>query len=334
MSNFSIFCTAKNKKPSCDEVNSLPNTGQNLNQTLVAGNFTGGESIRFTDQANNTLVTLQNISLDLGLLMIGADDSNQVGGGAIGIIGGNGVGAGLLGGTITLQGGTTASGTLGGNVDIFGGTSNSAAVGATGGNIRLAAGGATSTSDGGLLTLQGGTVGGAGTGNAGDVIIAGGTTPNAGDGGSVTISSGISTGGLHGNVSIDSQQGNLTLESLVPSFTAIQLLTQGVGGGVTITTSSGALNLDVDTKFFVNKAPHASAILGTAALTMGTVVVNTSSVSAATSEIFITRKSPATGMNTNGALSVPNASIVDGVSFTVNSTSGDDDSTFAWFIIN
>ena len=73
----------------------------------------------------------------------------------------------------------------------------------------------------------------------------------------------------------------------------------------------------------------ADAIMGTATLVAGTATVATTAVST-DSYIFLTRDTPG---GTAGDLSAPEASIVDGTSFVINSSSGSDTSTVRWLLI-
>jgi hypothetical protein len=102
--------------------------------------------------------------------------------------------------------------------------------------------------------------------------------------------------------------------------------------GVGTTTPSERLdvvgNLKLTGKFITPSG--ANAIAGIATLSTGSVTVNTNKV-ATNSVIFLTRNTPS---GTLGELSVPSASIVDGVSFTINSSSATETSTVNWFIIN
>lgn len=102
--------------------------------------------------------------------------------------------------------------------------------------------------------------------------------------------------------------------------------------GIGTTTPSERLdvvgNLKLTGKFITPSG--ANAIVETDTLVAGTVTVNTNKI-ATNSVIFLTRNTPS---GTLGELSVPSASIVDGVSFTINSSSATETSTINWFIIN
>ena len=302
--NFGVYCLSKNKKPSCDESNVLGN-GQNLNQTLVAGNFTGGERIRFTDVSGATTVAhIQNLASDIGLNIIGIDDSNILGGANMVFRAGDGVGANLQGGTMLIQAGSTTDGTLGGNVDIFSGNSTSAQGGANAGAIRIFGGASNNGSNAGVISIAGGIVTG-GAGDAGDVLINGGTAGGTGDAGFVTIT------------------------SARDSPTAISLNATGVAsGGVTVSAASGnGFTLSNGTKFNVD-ALGGNAIVGQATLVAGSVTVNTTSVTGS-SEIIICRR---TIGGTPGVLDI--GAVAAGVSFDIDSDSNMDTSTVTWFIIN
>lgn len=73
-----------------------------------------------------------------------------------------------------------------------------------------------------------------------------------------------------------------------------------------------------------------NASVGTATLSSGTVTVNTTAVATA-SIIFLTYNTPS---GTTGQLSAPSASIINGTSFVINSSSIGDNSTVNWWIIN
>lgn len=81
----------------------------------------------------------------------------------------------------------------------------------------------------------------------------------------------------------------------------------------------------------INVVTGPNPIAGTATLVAGTVTINTDKVTA-NSIIFLTKNtiSGATGTQLNA----PSASIVPGVSFTINSSSAAETSTINWFIIN
>jgi len=83
-------------------------------------------------------------------------------------------------------------------------------------------------------------------------------------------------------------------------------------------------------KVDISAATPATASVGTATLAGGTIVVATTAVTAS-SLIFVSRN---TAAGTTGELSAPEASIVAGTSFTIDSTSGTDTSTVNYWIIN
>jgi len=103
--------------------------------------------------------------------------------------------------------------------------------------------------------------------------------------------------------------------------------------GSGVTTDNG-FRVEVDTSLKVgtklNIGTPANPSIGTATLVGGTVTVNTT-LAATGSKIFITRNTPS---GTLGDLSVPDASIVNGTSFVINSSSGTETSTINWWIIN
>lgn len=93
-------------------------------------------------------------------------------------------------------------------------------------------------------------------------------------------------------------------------------------GNLTVGTAPGA-------KVLVPTGTNAS--IGTsAAMTAGTIVVNTTAVTAS-SIIFVSHNTIA---GTAGAVSAPSASRVAGTSFTITSSSNTDTSTVNWWIIN
>lgn len=73
-----------------------------------------------------------------------------------------------------------------------------------------------------------------------------------------------------------------------------------------------------------------NASVGTATLSSGTVVVNTTKVTSS-SIIIVSFNTPS---GTQGFLSTPIGSIVNATSFVINSSSGSDNSTVNWWIIN
>ena len=93
-----------------------------------------------------------------------------------------------------------------------------------------------------------------------------------------------------------------------------------VTGNVNLTTAGNKIKI----------ATGSNASLGTATLVGGTVTVSTTAV-ATGSKIFVSRN---TVGGTTGNLSTPDASIVNGTSFVINSTSGSETSTINWWIIN
>jgi len=119
---------------------------------------------------------------------------------------------------------------------------------------------------------------------------------------------------------------------ILGSINGINGATADTKVGIGTTTPSERLdvvgNLKLTGKFITPSG--ANAIVETDTLVAGTVTVNTNKI-ATNSVIFLTRNTPS---GTLGELSVPSASIVDGVSFTINSSSATETSTINWFIIN
>lgn len=92
-------------------------------------------------------------------------------------------------------------------------------------------------------------------------------------------------------------------------------------------TTSG-VRVQSDTKIKLQTGSNKS--IGTATLVAGTVTVSTTAVTSS-SLIFVTVNTPG---GTQGFLSVPSGSIVNGTSFVINSSSNTETSTVNWWIIN
>lgn len=100
-----------------------------------------------------------------------------------------------------------------------------------------------------------------------------------------------------------------------------------------ITTTYGVRQLGVeDTNYFNGpfQLPSSNLSIGTATLVGGTKTVTTTAVKTG-AKIFLSVNAPA---GTQGFLSAPTASIVDGTSFVINSSNVLDTSTVNWWIIN
>ncbi len=80
---------------------------------------------------------------------------------------------------------------------------------------------------------------------------------------------------------------------------------------------------------FMYPTPGAADVRGTATMVGGTVTVSTSQVK--TGDLIFTSRNTTGG--TAGHLNAPVASIVDGTSFVINSSSGTDTSTVNWWIV-
>lgn len=117
--------------------------------------------------------------------------------------------------------------------------------------------------------------------------------------------------GVHFNLT---QGGKLGLGTRTPADVL------SVVGNVSLTTAGNKLKI----------ATGSNASMGTATLVAGTVTVSTTAV-ATGSTIFLTCNTPG---GTQGFLSAPVASIVNGTSFVINSSAGADTSTVNWWIIN
>ncbi len=90
-----------------------------------------------------------------------------------------------------------------------------------------------------------------------------------------------------------------------------------------------AIELGAGIKFNIGTTGP-SDIVGTATLSSGTATVLTTKITT-NSKVFITRNTISGSL---GFLSAPSAFIVAGTSFVINSSSGSDNSTVNWFIIN
>jgi hypothetical protein len=135
----------------------------------------------------------------------------------------------------------------------------------------------------------------------------------------------IGTGGT-GAVQIGNATGNTAVTG---SLTASTTLTATAGA---ITATNGNLVLGTTgNKLVIHASTAASDSIGTSvAMTAGSVTVSTSAVTAS-SIIFVSIN---TIGGTAGAVSAPVASIVPGVSFVINSSSGSDTSTVNYWIVN
>lgn len=107
--------------------------------------------------------------------------------------------------------------------------------------------------------------------------------------------------------------------------------TLAVAGGVTF--SSGLLlssSASVPSKLSFTVGAGIAACVGTATLVAGAATVSTAAVDTA-SLIYLSFN---TAAGTQGFLSAPSASIVNGVSFAIHSSSVTDTSTVNWLIVN
>lgn len=94
-----------------------------------------------------------------------------------------------------------------------------------------------------------------------------------------------------------------------------------INGNLSLTTAGNKINIATGT----------NASVGTSsAMTAGTIVVNTTAVTA-NSIIFVSYNTLA---GTTGSVSAPSASRVPGTSFTITSSSNTDTSTVNWWIVN
>lgn len=130
------------------------------------------------------------------------------------------------------------------------------------------------------------------------------------------------------------------------TLTGIDFVSNGnIAGTLTLawgTSTTGAVNAksgvvsngNVNLQTAGNKlliASGANASVGiSAAMTAGTITINTTAVTTS-SLIFLSVNTPG---GTQGVLSAPSASIVNGTSFVINSSSNTDTSTVNWWLIN
>lgn len=121
--------------------------------------------------------------------------------------------------------------------------------------------------------------------------------------------------------------GNSTGDSIVSGDL---LVTGNYSSNGNITLNNGNITLS-SAGDKLNIATGTNASIGTsAAMTAGTITIATTAVTVG-SQIFVSHNTPG---GTPGILSVPEASIVAGTSFVINSTSSSDTSTVNWLIIN
>ena len=129
---------------------------------------------------------------------------------------------------------------------------------------------------------------------------------------------------------------NSTSNYLEESFHSVGNIRKSYASGNTTFGSAvdNGFRVEIDTSLKVgtklNIGTPANPSIGTATLVGGTVTINTTAV-ATGSKIFVSRN---TSSGTVGHLSTPDASIVNGTSFVINSSSGTDTSTINWWIIN
>lgn len=100
-----------------------------------------------------------------------------------------------------------------------------------------------------------------------------------------------------------------------------------------ITTTYGIKQLGANDRNYFNgtfQLPSTNVSIGTATLVAGTATIATTAILTG-SKVFLSVNTPG---GTQGFLSAPSASIVNGVSFVINSTNVADTSTVNWWIIN
>lgn len=179
--------------------------GGDLQTTLALGNFTGGNDIELTSGDVLTSVAVGVTANGLTTTVIGGPGGSTSGdGGNVDIFGG--VSSDGVGGTVNING-ADGSGTNrdGGDVLVRGGNASGNGLG---GELDFIGGAGGPLGDGGGLLFTGGA-GGATSGNAGSVVIQGGTTTN-GTGGNVSIlaTAAAGTGTDGGDVIVQSGQEN------------------------------------------------------------------------------------------------------------------------------
>lgn len=199
---------------------SAPSTGGSGSQFLLdVGTVAASTAnpIRIRAQANNIL-TVTNVGV---VTLQGADTGT---GSAITIRGGNSSTAATAGANATVQGGTSGTSGTGGVVAITGG------IGGT-------------TGVGGAVNITGGA-GGTVSGNAGAVLVRGGT-PVDGNGGNATLqgSTGVGTNRNGGSVTVAAGFATGSGTGGAVAVTAGQNSTNGPGGTLSISAGNGAANL-------------------------------------------------------------------------------------------
>ena len=191
--------------------------GEDLAETLVIGNFTGGTSIRMTN----------------GDFILGVDDATGVGGAPVDIRGGNETNALGDGGGVILQGGTSVGGTTG-NIALSSPTSTG--TGGTGGMVFTTGGSFQGAASGGF-DFRTGDAGSPGIfGDAGDFKFFGGESlgGNGATGGQFWV--------LGGDTTTDGQGGHVFMRAGTAGGALVipPSLISGGGGGVFLQAGASA----------------------------------------------------------------------------------------------
>lgn len=139
----------------------------------------------------------------------------------------------------------------------------------------------------------------------------------------------INTGGT-GALNLGNATGNTNVTGALSASTTLTAGTGLIATSGNITASTGNLVLSAAGGKLVISAAANGSVGTSVAMTAGSVTVATTAVTAV-SKIFLTANTPG---GTQGTLSAPTASIVPGVSFVINSSSGTDTSTVNWVLIN
>ncbi len=279
--------------------------------------------------------------------------SPQIGGVNI-LTGDTGGGINPLGGNISLLGTANQIVTVGVDNQINFGLSNTVVAPGTLTSTGLFTGSASATIVTGAVALNLGADAGASTINLGTGSSARAINIGTGVAGS-NITMGAQTGStfLHvntgsGGVSFQGT-GAFTVNNAAGAInigagTSAQTVNLGTGVaaktvnlGSTTTTSTTTINAGSGGIILNGALAHvyvatgAKGLAGTATLTSGTVVVATQAITSS-SKIIVSYNTPAVGA---GVLSTPAASIINGTSFVINSTTGaDSTSTVNWFFVN
>ena len=191
--------------------------GENLNETLAIGDFTGGQNIRITN----------------GDFIIGVNSTTGVGGATVDIRGGNELTAAGNGGLVNIQGGTSVGGTTGAIALSTPGSTGTAGTG----SISLITGGSFQGAGSGGIQFTTGAAGAPGIfGNAGDFRYDGGKSlgGNVGIGGQFFV--------FPGDAETDGQGGNIYMQAGTAGsgFLFPPLPIAGKGGAVIIAAGNSA----------------------------------------------------------------------------------------------